>query len=885
MTNETKNKSESAAQTLSHDDGRTFIDTVFDWFEQKVLNSQKVHEDLNTRRRVVLLSVITFIGSITLILFGLLAFYQGSFLLGSFDFVSALILILNIIDARIRRRYQFNIVVGVCIVACLYILLYANGGVNGTAFVWYFTFPLLASFLLGSTKGVLVMLLMAFPVIGLMFFGIHAPFFAQYSTTFEIRFLGAYMLIGIFAYMFEKSGENSRKEISEINRNLEKTIDHRTTQLTQLNQKLLNKIEQHKQAQVLLTQSEQRYKALVDLAVVGILVGSHDGRVIEANKCMCNIVGIERHDLIGLHISEMAFTKESMMRDPFRFDLLNIGDVVVRNRDILRPDGTVVTVEMRTIMLPDRNYQSIFTDITQRNKVEQKLRLSEERFRLAFHTSPDAININSLNEGTYIDINDGFTKTLGYSRDDTIGKSSTSLNIWKNTEDRKLLVEKLKQHGYVENLEAEFISKSGEIKVGLMSASILPIDEGDLIISIARDITDRKRMEKEKLRVEGLIQQTQKMEAIGTLAGGIAHDFNNLLMGIQGRTALMRLNLTPSDSCLEHIRAIDEHVESASNLTKQLLGAARGGKYDPKPTDLNNVIEHSSVMFGRTRKEITIHTHLLKTAVVAVVDRSQIEQVLLNLYVNAWHAMPEGGKLHITSDSICLDREFSHLYSVEPGHFAKISVTDTGVGMDETVLQQIFDPFFTTKEKGRGTGLGLASAYGIVKNHGGFIMAHSKVGQGTTFTLYLPLSDMLPHQENQTESTTVKGSEVILFVDDEKMILEVGHAMLEALGYSVICASGGKEAIRQIKEGGEKIDLVILDLIMPEMDGGRTFDKIRELCPLLPVILSSGYAIEGQAAKIMARGCNGFIQKPFNLSELSKKIRSVIDKKDVSLPM
>lgn len=237
----------------------------------------------------------------------------------------------------------------------------------------------------------------------------------------------------------------------------------------------------------------------------------------------------------------------------------------------------------------------------------------------------------------------------------------------------------------------------------------------------------------------------------------------------------------------ELLDEIDQHVRSATNLTNQLLGAARGGKYDPRPTDLHELIESSAVIFDRTRKELTIHTHHSAAKIVALVDRSQIEQVLLNLYVNAWQAMPSGGILNIENSIVNLDREYSIIHMVETGPFAKISVTDTGVGMYEKTQQQIFDPFFTTKEKGRGTGLGLASAYGRIKNHFGFIKVKSEPGLGTTFTFFLPLSEKEPLRENPTESTVVQGSENILLVDDEKIIIDVGNAMLQALAYSVIC--------------------------------------------------------------------------------------------------
>jgi CheY-like chemotaxis protein len=216
-------------------------------------------------------------------------------------------------------------------------------------------------------------------------------------------------------------------------------------------------------------------------------------------------------------------------------------------------------------------------------------------------------------------------------------------------------------------------------------------------------------------------------------------------------------------------------------------------------------------------------------------------------------------------------------YHVTPGRYAKISVTDTGIGMDEATRQQVFDPFFTTKEKGRGTGLGLASAYGIITNHDGFITVDSKLGNGTTVSIYLPESDKDPYHLSSREPATIRGSETILLVDDEEMILNVGQALLTKLGYMAIVAKGGEEAVKYMKEKGKEIDLIILDMIMPKMDGGITFDKIRELHPSVPVILSSGYSINEQATQIMRRGCNGFLQKPFGLSELSKKIRSILD--------
>jgi CheY-like chemotaxis protein len=367
------------------------------------------------------------------------------------------------------------------------------------------------------------------------------------------------------------------------------------------------------------------------------------------------------------------------------------------------------------------------------------------------------------------------------------------------------------------------------------------------------------------------------MEAVGTLASGIAHDFNNLLMAIQGRTSLIAVDLDADHPHTEHASAIEEYIRSAVNLTNQLLGFVRGGKYEVRPVDLNAVLETSATLFGRTRKQIRIWRKTAPEPMVVEADKGQIEQVLLNIYVNAWHAMPEGGDLYLATCPVELDEATALAHQVLPGRYVKISLTDTGSGMTEEVCQKVFDPFFTTKAKGRGTGLGLASAYGIIRNHGGLITVASQVGQGSTFDIYLPASPRLLVPEAPREGQAVGGQETILLVDDETIILEAGKAMLERLGYRVLTAGGGAAAAAVIAESGEEIDLVILDLVMPEVDGGAAFERIRALRPSLLVLLSSGYSVNGQAMHIMQQGCSGFIQKPFTISELDSKVRAALE--------
>jgi two-component system, cell cycle sensor histidine kinase and response regulator CckA len=599
-----------------------------------------------------------------------------------------------------------------------------------------------------------------------------------------------------------------------------------------------------------------------------------EGRITFVSASVYRLSGYTTKEAIGMKMAEEVYLFPEQRR-AFMEKLQRNGRVTNFEAQLKKKDGSIWWASTNAHVYTDKDghilgVEGITRDISEIKAAEKALRESEERFRLAFHTSPDVIAITSVDDGRYIDINEGFTKILGYTREDVIGKSALALNIWKNPDDRQRMVDGLTQNGYVENLEAAFMGQGGRARTGLMSARIVTINEEKVILSITREISEWKRMEQQ-------LQQAHKFEAIATLAGGVAHDFNNLLMGIQGRASLVAMDLDAAHPHLDHIQAIEEHIRSAADLTKQLLGFARGGKYEVTPTDINALVDNSAKMFGRTKKEIRIHTKFYDPAPVVAVDRTQIEQVLLNIYVNAWQAMPGGGQLFVETQIVDLDDASGPLFQLEPGRYAKISVTDTGVGMDESISQKIFDPFFTTKGKSRGTGLGLASAYGIIKNHAGMITVDSEIDHGATFNIYLPLSDKAVQQEKPIEDGLVTGSETVLFVDDEEMILSVGQAMLKKMGYHVIIANGGRQALDIVKRSADEIDLVILDLIMPDLNGGKTFNGIKASHPRLPVLLSSGYAIDGQAQEIMKNGCNGFIQKPFNIYELSRKIREILD--------
>ncbi|HDH98191.1 MAG TPA: PAS domain-containing sensor histidine kinase, partial [Deltaproteobacteria bacterium] len=511
----------------------------------------------------------------------------------------------------------------------------------------------------------------------------------------------------------------------------------------------------------------------------------------------------------------------------------------------------------------------VFRDVSERRKTEHALRQSEERYRTLFEDSRDAIYITAR-EGMFVDANQSMLDLFGYSREEMIGLNARK--IYVNSDDRNIFQKEIEPTGSVKEYEVKFCKKDGTKMDCLLTSSVRQDDDGSILgyQGVIHDITERKC-------IEAQLHQAQKLESIGTLAGGIAHDFNNLLMGIQGHASLISLDIDPHHPNFQHLNGIEAAVENGANLTRQLLGFARGGKYQTKVIDLNKLIQINSEMFGRTKKEINIHTKYQKDLWPVEVDPGQINQVMLNLYINAWQAMSRRGDLHIETSNVVINKNDAKSFKVKAGNYVKISVTDTGAGMDKATLQRIFDPFYTTKVMGRGTGLGLASAYGIIKNHGGIINVYSEKGSGTTFEIFLLASEKQVIIEEKPAAEILMGTQTILLVDDEDMILDVGEEMLRKLGYTVMLAKSGNEAVKAYKKHKDEIDLIILDMIMPDISGSEAYDIMKEINPKIKVLLSSGYSVNGEAKEILERGCDGFIQKPFNLTTLSRKIGEILD--------
>ena len=514
-------------------------------------------------------------------------------------------------------------------------------------------------------------------------------------------------------------------------------------------------------------------------------------------------------------------------------------------------------------------------EIVERKRAEEASMESVSKLRAIGDAAMDAI-VMTDKEGKISYWNLAADKIFGYGSEEVLGKNMYLILAPQESYDiYKKEFGKFRQtgEGHVEGKFFEFtaVKKDGTKFPAEVSVSSMYIVGQWQATGIIRDITKRKKMEEELLRVH-------KLESIGVLAGGIAHDFNNILMGIDGYVFLMLKDIHPSHPHYDRLQSITKQVQSGAKLTSQLLGYARKGKYEVKPLNLDRLIEESSEAFGRTRKEITVSRFLCRDRITIKADWGQMEQILLNLYINAADAMPNGGSL-ILKTTHRTHEEMSHkVYEPRPGRYVELMVTDTGEGIDKDDMERIFDPFFTTKEMGRGTGLGLASVYGIIKAHNGYIDVESEKGEGTTFKIYLPLSEEKVLKVEESAEEVIKGNGTILFIDDEEIVRDACKHMLEAIDYRVLTAGNGKEALEIYKEYSSRIDIILLDMIMPGMNGGEVYDRITGINPDAKIILVTGYSIDGQATAILERGCDGFIQKPFRLKDLHKKIIKVLKK-------
>ena len=636
-------------------------------------------------------------------------------------------------------------------------------------------------------------------------------------------------------------------------------------------------ISDRKKTEDALKESESKYRQLVKYAPAGIYeVDLVNRKFITVNDVMGEYTGYTREEFLNLNPLDIL-SDESKGQFLARMAKVFAGEKVPESVEykICGKNGREFWVVLYTRYFYEngipKSAMVIVHDSTERKQAEEALRKSEERYRLLVDHATEGIFI--WQGGRIKFANPRMQRVLGYSLDEL---ANTNLASLVHKEDLPLF-EDWSRQGFANGAAAanssslRLINKAGEELWVQMNPVGITWEGQPASLNFLRDITLQKKLEVQLFRAE-------KMEAIGTLAGGIAHNFNNLLMGIQGNAFLVLMDTPSEHRHHEKLKNIERLVESGSRLTSQLLGYARGGKYTSKPINLNQVITETAHTFSLTKKEITIHEDLAKDLFTIVADRGQIEEVLMNLFVNAADAMQRGGDLYLKTANTTHEDLIEKTYEVAPGEYALLTVKDTGIGMDAKTMERAFDPFFTTKEVGRGTGLGLASVYGIVKAHGGYIEVESSPGEGTCFSIYFPGSRLSQAEEPLREKGLLRGSETVLLVDDEEMIVGVAEQILSTLGYQVLTATSGKEALAVYQSEMKRIGLVILDMIMPEMGGGEIYERMKSMNPRLKALLASGYNIDGRAMEILDRGCDGFIQKPFRIGDLARKMREILDK-------
>jgi PAS domain S-box-containing protein len=650
------------------------------------------------------------------------------------------------------------------------------------------------------------------------------------------------------------------------------------TKLLEINEAINTEINRLQRTEEALRESEAQKQAILDASVDMIMQVDTGMRIVWANRTAAAVVNKTPDDLIGHTCHKFFQNADSPCPGCPCKKALDTGNI--EHGIMYQPAMEAVGEsywEDYGVPLKDESGKvvgviEIARNVTEKVNAEQALIRAKEDWEKTFDAITDMVMLLDNNH-QITRANRAAAEALNTTKESLVGKKCyEAIHRRSHPIEGCPLLVTMKTAGPHSteitdpNLGGTFICSTSPI---LNSEGILTRYTHTL-----KDITESKRLEAQ-------LEHARKLEAIGTLAGGIAHDFNNLLMGIQGNVSLMQLDMDSTDLHYERLKNIEKQVQSGAMLTSKLLGYARKGRYEIKPLNLNHLVKDVSEAFGRTKKEITIVRELAEDLFKIDADQGQIEQVLLNLFVNAADAMPGGGILILKTMNTTHDDIKSELYDPKPGNYVLLAVTDTGMGMDEETMERIFDPFFTTKEMGgrRGAGLSLASAYGIIESHGGYINVDSQGGQGTTFSIYLPGSERVIERVVETSERFIKGTGTVLLVDDKEVILDIGQDLLEAIGYRVLLARDGKEAIEVYRKRQDEIDIVLLDMVMPTMGGGETYDRMKEINPDIKVLLSSGYSIDGEATEILERGCNGFIQKPFRMNELAEQIREILEKK------
>jgi len=631
-------------------------------------------------------------------------------------------------------------------------------------------------------------------------------------------------------------------------------------------------ISERKQAEEELRKSEESYRMIFEQSPLGIIHFDQKGVIVDCNKKLVEIMGSSRKKLIGFNMLKslqdkkmLSAVEASLSKGTGYYE----GDYLSVTGGKLTPMRAIYN----RITSKDGSFLggiSLYEDITERKRAKEELQDSEERLQTMLDSLQAGVVCINAETHTIVDANPAAIEMIGAPKDQIIGHVCHKYIC--PAEKGKCPITDLGQE--VDNSERTLLTATGaEIPILKTATPILLSGQAHLL-DIFIDITEKKKLEAQ-------LQQAQKMEAIGTLAGGIAHDFNNILQAIFGYTQILLMAKEPSNPDYEKLEAIEKSAQRASDLTKRLLIFSRKVESKLRPVDLNNEIEQVSQMLERTiPKMINIKLHLAEDINIINADPAQIEQIMMNLGVNARDAMPEGGTLIFETENVILAEEYckTHLGS-KPGQYVKLSISDTGQGMDNETLRHIFEPFYTTKDIGKGTGLGLAMVYGIIKSHSGYIMCYSEPDEGTIFKIYFPVIEKEAERVGSKEEKVAieGGNETILLVDDEEAIQKLAEDILTRFGYTVLMASDGETALEIYREKKGEINLVILDIIMPGMGGRKCLEELLKMNPKSRIIIASGYSINGPAKEVLKAGAKGFISKPYDMRGMLQTVRKILD--------
>jgi PAS domain S-box-containing protein len=624
--------------------------------------------------------------------------------------------------------------------------------------------------------------------------------------------------------------------------------------------------------------SEEQLRAFFDHTSLFIGLVKPDGTLIKANWAALALVAATPGDVNGKPLWETPWWNHSTETQAKLRQALALacGGQPARFETMLRDfGGKLRDFDFSITSIKDESGQVVFLipegyEVTERKQAEAEL----NRLKTAIEQTPESIVITDL-KGCILYVNPAFEKITGYSRAETIGQNTRLLK--SNRQDKAFYQELWTRISAGEVWRGRFINKKKNGRLFTEDTVIAPVrDENEVVthyIAIKRDITHELELEKQ-------YRQTQKIDSIGRLAGGVAHDFNNILAVICGHTDLALTQVSPNSPLRSNLESIRESAERAANLTRQLLAFARRQVIEPRRFNLNELIVNLNKTLQRLMGEdIALVTHIAPDLGLIKADPSQIEQVLLNLAVNARDAMPNGGTLTLQTSNVTLNEDYARRHLVTPGDYIMISVIDTGAGMTDEVKLHIFEPFFTTKEQGKGTGLGLATCFGIIQQSNGHIYSESQVGKGTTFKIYLPrVQGKEDAAENrETPSRLPSGTETILLAEDELSLRRLMARVLRTQGYTVLEAADGNEALALAQANGSKIQLLVSDVIMPGLSGKMLAEWLIQLNPAVRVLFISGYINNNAVREAMSKPGTFFLQKPFNPLDLAKKVRAAIE--------